>query len=137
METETTLWTTADVAGYLRICEAAVQQLVEGAEGLPHLSIAGHLRFRKEDVERWVDLQVSGAPQPPARPTPPPAVETTDLIRGYRVKVEYHPPTEGGPSVRTAVAAVIARSILRRQEEANRSVPQRQKLPSFADRTGA
>ena len=61
METDTALWTAADVAAYLRIPETAVRELADSSR-LPHLSLAGHLRFRKADVQRWVDLQVSDIP---------------------------------------------------------------------------
>jgi plasmid maintenance system antidote protein VapI len=138
MDTETALWTAADVAGYLGIPEAAVQELVEGTAPLLHLSLAGHLRFRKADIDQWLDLQVSGAPAlPTPLPAPPSPAETTDVICGYRVRVEYRPPAGDQPSARKAVAAVIARSILRRREEAKRGMPGRQISPSFANCGGA
>lgn len=138
MDTEAALWTTTDVAAYLRISEAAVQELAEGTAGLPHLSLAGHLRFRTADVKRWVELQVSGTPVPSAPPsTPPPPVETTDLICGYRVRVEYRTPAGDQPSARKAIAAVVARSILRRREGAKRGMPERQISPSSENTYGA
>ena len=123
MDADAALWKTADVAAYLRISEAAVRELAEGTAGLPHLSLAGHLRFRKADIEAWLDLQMSGSPAAPAPPTPrqtppPPTAEVTDLICGYRVRVEYRPLTGDPHRARRAIAAVVARNILRRRGEA-------------------
>jgi excisionase family DNA binding protein len=137
METETALWTAADVAAYLRIPETVVFELADSSR-LPHLSLAGHLRFRKEDVERWVNLQVSGAHEhrEPEMPLPAPAIESSEVICGYRVRVEYRPSAGGEPSARKAIAAVIARSILRRREDAKRDMSERQISPS-SDKTAS
>jgi excisionase family DNA binding protein len=52
------LWTVKDAAGYLRMPVSSVYKMT-GARApvvMPHLKIAGRLRFRKADLDRWLDL---------------------------------------------------------------------------------
>lgn len=48
------LWRIEDLAEYLAISEEEIQELVDSM-GIPHLKISKHLRFRKGDIDRWLD----------------------------------------------------------------------------------
>jgi excisionase family DNA binding protein len=48
--------TVRDVAAYLNVNEKTVYRLVQRRQ-LPGFKVAGAWRFRKADIERWVDLQ--------------------------------------------------------------------------------
>lgn len=48
------LWRIEDLAEYLALSEEEVQKLVDSI-GIPHLKISKHLRFRKGDIDRWLD----------------------------------------------------------------------------------
>lgn len=52
------LWTIRDVARYLRMPVSSVYKMTAagGPVSIPHLKIAGRLRFRKADIDRWLDL---------------------------------------------------------------------------------
>lgn len=47
------LWTTADVADFLRVSPSSVRNRMEDA-GLPHVYIGNALRFDPEAVRAWV-----------------------------------------------------------------------------------
>ena len=49
------LLTAADVAALLRISRAAVYQLRRKADELPCYEVGGALRWRRADVERWLE----------------------------------------------------------------------------------
>ncbi len=52
------LWTIRDAARYLRMPVSSVYKMTAagGPVTMPHLKIAGRLRFRKADIDRWLDL---------------------------------------------------------------------------------
>lgn len=52
------LWRIADVAHYLSISINSVYKLTapKAHVRLPHIRLAGRLRFRKKDVDAWLDL---------------------------------------------------------------------------------
>lgn len=52
------LWDVGEVAAYLGIPEMSVYKMT-GARSrnrIPHLKLGGRLRFRKVDIDRWLDL---------------------------------------------------------------------------------
>jgi excisionase family DNA binding protein len=54
------LWDVAETAEYLRLKVAGVYRLAESrdpAERLPHVKIGALLRFRREDIDRWLDAR--------------------------------------------------------------------------------
>jgi excisionase family DNA binding protein len=55
--TEQYLWTTPDVAQYLGIPLSSVYKMTgpKSAIRMPHIRIAGKVRFRKADIDRWLD----------------------------------------------------------------------------------
>jgi excisionase family DNA binding protein len=63
------LWRIDDLAEYLAISAGEVQELVDSF-GIPHLKIGEHLRFRKAEIDLWLDSLKSShlgkvaAPQP-------------------------------------------------------------------------
>jgi excisionase family DNA binding protein len=48
--------TVHDVASYLRVNEKTVYRLVQGGV-LPGFKVAGTWRFRRQDLDRWIDEQ--------------------------------------------------------------------------------
>ncbi len=52
------LWTIAEAAAYLRVPVSSVYKMTARAAALrvPHVRLAGRLRFRKEDIDEWLDL---------------------------------------------------------------------------------
>jgi excisionase family DNA binding protein len=59
------LWRVGDVAAYLGLTVNSVYKLTAPRARLriPHLRVSGRLRFRRADVDAWLDLQsTSGAP---------------------------------------------------------------------------
>jgi excisionase family DNA binding protein len=52
-----TLWNVEDVAEYLAVPVQSVCEMVS-ERCIPHLSIGEHLRFRRSDIDRWLDLLV-------------------------------------------------------------------------------
>lgn len=52
------LWTIRDVAGYLGVPVSAVYKMTapKATLRIPHLRIAGRLRFRRSDIDRWLDV---------------------------------------------------------------------------------
>lgn len=60
------LWKIRDVAGYLGVPVSAVYKMTapRATTRIPHLRIAGRLRFRRTDIDRWLDLlAVTDVPQ--------------------------------------------------------------------------
>jgi excisionase family DNA binding protein len=51
------LWNVEDVAEYLSMPVQSVCEIVS-ERYIPHLSIRKHLRFRRSDIDRWLDLFV-------------------------------------------------------------------------------
>lgn len=51
------LWKTPDVAQYLGIPLSSVYKMTgrKSPIRLPHIRIAGKVRFRKADIDRWLD----------------------------------------------------------------------------------
>ena len=52
------LWEVADVAAYLKVPETSVYKMTRqgAANPIPHVKLGGLLRFRKRDIDRWLDL---------------------------------------------------------------------------------
>ena len=48
--------TVRDVAAYLNVNEKTVYRLAQRRE-LPAFKVAGAWRFKREDIERWIDRQ--------------------------------------------------------------------------------
>ena len=77
---ETAAMTVRDVAAYLNVNEKTVYRLAQKRE-LPGFKVAGAWRFRREDIDRWIEKQTAeslgqaddaAAPRPadvPAGPT--------------------------------------------------------------------
>ena len=55
--TEQYLWRTPDVAQYLGIPLSSVYKMTgpKSPIRMPHIRIAGKVRFRKADIDRWLD----------------------------------------------------------------------------------
>lgn len=55
--TEQFLWKTPDVAQYLGIPLSSVYKMTgrKSRIRLPHIRIAGKVRFRKDDIDRWLE----------------------------------------------------------------------------------
>ena len=49
------LWSIGDAAAYLGIPKMSVYKMTS-AGTIPHLKLGGRLRFRKADIDRWLDL---------------------------------------------------------------------------------
>jgi excisionase family DNA binding protein len=51
------LWTIAEVARYLGVPQSSIYKMT--AKGvIPHVKLGGRVRFRRADVDRWLDLLV-------------------------------------------------------------------------------
>lgn len=52
------LWTVADAATYLQVPTSAVYKMTARKTRIriPHVRIAGRLRFRKEELDEWLGL---------------------------------------------------------------------------------
>jgi anti-sigma factor RsiW len=48
------IMTLAEVAAFLRISEAKVRNMLDE---VPHFSVAGEVRFRRQSIERWIERQ--------------------------------------------------------------------------------
>ena len=60
--TEQSLWKISDVAQYLGIPLSSIYKMTgpKSALRIPHIRIAGKVRFRKVDIDQWLDqLMVS------------------------------------------------------------------------------
>lgn len=52
------LWSVSDVAEYLGIPTSSVYKMTarKATTRIPHVRIAGRLRFRKADIDHWLEL---------------------------------------------------------------------------------
>jgi excisionase family DNA binding protein len=52
------VWLVADVAAYLQVPVSSVYRMTGRAAGLriPHIRLAGRLRFRRSDIDQWLTL---------------------------------------------------------------------------------
>lgn len=52
------LWEIEEVAAYLRIPTSSVYKMTgpRSRRPIPHIKLGGRLRFRKADIDRWLDL---------------------------------------------------------------------------------
>lgn len=52
------LWTVAEAANYLNVPTSAIYKMTARAARLPvpHVRLAGRLRFRRSDLDRWIGL---------------------------------------------------------------------------------
>ncbi len=52
------LWSIEDVAAYLKIPEMSVYKMTRrgAVTPIPHVKLGGLLRFRRRDIDRWLDL---------------------------------------------------------------------------------
>lgn len=52
------LWEIGDVAEYLRVPVSSVYKMTapKAKVRIPHIRIAGRLRFRRVDIDRWLEL---------------------------------------------------------------------------------
>jgi excisionase family DNA binding protein len=55
---EPALWKVSDVAQYLGLPQSSIYKMTAPKSSLriPHVRIAGRVRFRKEDIDRWLEL---------------------------------------------------------------------------------
>jgi excisionase family DNA binding protein len=53
-----TLWEIAEVADYLRIPVSSIYKMTarKAAVRIPHIRIGGKLRFKRDDIDRWLSL---------------------------------------------------------------------------------
>jgi excisionase family DNA binding protein len=58
-----TAMTVSDVATYLSVNEKTVYRLV-GKGALPGFKVAGHWRFRRGDIDRWIEDQKRAVARP-------------------------------------------------------------------------
>jgi excisionase family DNA binding protein len=56
------LWGIEEIAEYLRLPQSSVYKMTSAKAGgvIPHLKLGGRLRFRKVDIDRWLDLLTVG-----------------------------------------------------------------------------
>jgi excisionase family DNA binding protein len=54
---EQSLWKISDVAEYLGVPRQSIYKMTgpKSALRIPHMRIAGKVRFRKADIDRWLD----------------------------------------------------------------------------------
>ena len=73
--TEQRLWKISDVAQYLGIPLSGVYKMTgpRSAIRIPHIRIAGKVRFRKADIDQWLDQQM---------------VSTNDLLANLRANID-------------------------------------------------
>ncbi len=73
--TEQCLWKISDVAQYLGIPLSSVYKMTgpKSALRIPHIRIAGKVRFRKPDIDQWLDQLM---------------VSTNDLLAKIRMEID-------------------------------------------------
>jgi excisionase family DNA binding protein len=61
--TEQSLWKISDVAQYLGIPPNSVYKMTgpKSALRMPHIRIAGKVRFRKADIDQWLNQHIVSA----------------------------------------------------------------------------
>ncbi len=64
-----TAMTVRQVATYLNVNEKTVYRLTQKRE-LPGFKVAGAWRFRREDIDRWIDMQTEDTTNVDAVPAP-------------------------------------------------------------------
>ena len=64
-----TAMTVRQVATYLNVNEKTVYRLAQKRE-LPGFKVAGAWRFRREDIDRWIDMQTEDTTYVAAVPAP-------------------------------------------------------------------
>jgi excisionase family DNA binding protein len=70
---EEALWSVDDIAEYLAMLVRDVHELV-AQRSIPHLKIGEHLRFRRGDIDRWLDLKAVPCAGQASRCISPPVV---------------------------------------------------------------
>lgn len=52
------LWDLVEVAAYLKVPASSIYKMTGKKAGLriPHIKLAGRLRFRQRDIDRWLEL---------------------------------------------------------------------------------
>ena len=75
MMTKQCLWKISDVAQYLGIPLSSVYKMTgpKSALRIPHIRIAGKVRFRKVDIDHWLDQLM---------------VSTNDLFARFREEID-------------------------------------------------
>ena len=55
------LWSIEEVSGYLQVPVSSIYKMTArgSATPIPHIRIGGRLRFRRDDIDRWVSLQAT------------------------------------------------------------------------------
>jgi excisionase family DNA binding protein len=58
MNAQEPLWDIVEVAAYLKVPASSIYKMTGSKAGLriPHIKLSGRLRFRKRDVDRWLEL---------------------------------------------------------------------------------
>jgi excisionase family DNA binding protein len=78
---EESLWRIEDLAEYLAMSAGEVQELVD-VIGIPHLKIGKHLRFRKTDIDRWLDSLRSPSLRQASAPPAGPLISLSESRKG-------------------------------------------------------
>ena len=68
--------TVRDVAGYLNVNEKTVYRLSQRGD-LPGFKVAGHWRFKRSDLDDWIEQQKQAAPTHQRNPTKPVRLEAS------------------------------------------------------------
>lgn len=63
------LWCVEDVTRYLAVPVESIDKMIS-ERSIPHLSIGEHLRFRRSDIDRWLDLMAVPCQDQALRPQP-------------------------------------------------------------------
>ena len=55
------LWSIEEVSSYLQVPVSSIYKMTArgSATPIPHIRIGGRLRFRRDDIDRWVSLQAT------------------------------------------------------------------------------
>ena len=55
------LWSIKEVSSYLQVPVSSIYKMTArgSATPIPHIRIGGRLRFRRDDIDRWVSLQAT------------------------------------------------------------------------------
>ena len=56
MKEQTELWTVKELAKYLNYTDRTIYSLIKEA-GLPVIEIRGRFRFRKSEIDKWLESQ--------------------------------------------------------------------------------
>jgi len=66
-----TLWTVEDLAEYLAVPVQDVQEMIS-QKSIPHVKIGEHMRFRRSEIDRWLDRLAVPCLDRTSRPLAPP-----------------------------------------------------------------